>query len=121
MLRLLGITIVSIFLVGCASGPPTAEQFANADYGTPITQTDAEAKATALVRTFLKDPDSALFDWDQVERGWVRDVSLFGGELSFGYILRGQINARNGFGGYTGYKPYLFMFKNGEIVEVSFQ
>lgn len=118
MLRFLSITIVSAFLVGCAASPPTAEQLANADYGTPIAQADAEAKATAWLKTVLKDPESAQIDWGRVEQGWARHAPIDGGGLMFGYRMDAQINARNGFGGYTGYKAYLFIFKNGELKNV---
>lgn len=118
MLRLLGVAVVSVFLIGCASGPPTAEQLANADYGTPISQVDAEAKATTWLRSVLKDPESAQIDWGQVEKGWARHAPIDGGGLIFGYKMDAQINARNSFGGYTGYKPYLFMFKDGELKNV---
>lgn len=99
-------------LAACQTGPPTADELAAADYGTPITQEDAEAKATTWLGTVLKDPDSLRADWEPVQMGWQRD---FGGDLYFGYRLGGNINAKNSFGGYVGAQPYVFMFFNGAL------
>ncbi len=107
--------VLSLFLVGCASGPPTAEEFAKADYGTPITQQAAQDKAQSWLKGVLKDPSSAQYDWGTVQSGWARKAPIEGGKLIWGYRLEAKINARNSFGGYNGYKPYVFMFKNGEL------
>jgi len=107
--------VLSMFLVGCASGPPTAEEFAKADYGTPITQQAGQDKAQGWLKGVLKDPSSAQYDWGTVQQGWARTAPIEGGKLIFGYRLDAKINARNSFGGYNGYKPYLFIFKNGEL------
>jgi len=105
-------------LVGCASGPPTAEELAAADYGTPVSQEDAEAAANAWLEGHLKDPLSAQKRWKPVYQGWLREAPIHGGSFRFGYRLDGEINARNSFGGYTGFKPYTFMFHNGTIVSI---
>lgn len=102
---------------GCASAP-TAEQLANADYGTPMMQADAEAVAEEWLRYQLFDAESARFEWDGVERGWIREAPIHGGQLRFGYQLTGRINAKNRMGGYVGFKPYLFLFFDGEIGSV---
>jgi hypothetical protein len=52
----------------------------------------AEAKAAVVKR--LKDPDSARFS----------DLVKTGG----GYIVCGKVNAKNGFGGYTGAKSFAY-------------
>lgn len=109
------VVICSVGLVGCASGPPTAKELAAADYGSSITQSDAESKAKAFLRGTLKDPSSAEYDWGTVQRGYVRTAPIEGGKLIWGYKLDAQINAKNSFGGYTGFKPYVFMFKNGQL------
>jgi len=37
-----------------------------------------------------------------------------------GWKIVVDVNAKNGYGGYTGYVPYLFMLRNGAVVfEVS--
>lgn len=110
--------VVACAVSGCASGPPTAKELAGADYGRQISQSEAESTAQAWLKTTLKDPSSAEIDWGSVGPGWARDGALTGGALTFGYKLDAQINARNSFGGRTGYKPYVFMFRNGSLVGV---
>jgi hypothetical protein len=103
---------VLLAIAACQTGPPTAKELLAADYGSPITQEEAEAKAGAWLGTVLKDPDSLRASWEPVEKGWQRD---FGGDLYFGYRMAAGINAKNGFGGYTGAKAYVFMFFNGAL------
>jgi len=77
-----------VILGGCATGP-TAEQLASADYGAPITEVEAKAKAKAWVRGILKDPESARYEWDSFGQGWANQGLLYGG-------------------GYTGHRQYLY-------------
>ena len=107
--------LMSALLVGCASGPPTADELAKADYGSPISQQEAQSKAQSFIEGVLKDPSSAQYKWGTVGQGWARSAPIEGGKLTFGYKLDAQINAKNSFGGYNGYKPYMFMFKNGSL------
>lgn len=107
-----------VLVAGCASMPPTAEELARAEYGSPISQQEAEAKASAFLKQHLKDPDSAKIEWGTVQKGWMREAPIHGGQLRFGYILTANINAKNSFGAYIGYKPYQFIFLNGSVVSV---
>lgn len=120
MSRLLAIIVLvqCAFLNGCASGPPTQAEFAKADYGSSISQQDAQSKAEAFMRGILKDPMSAQYEWGSVERGWARDAPFSGGTLYWGYKLDARINARNSFGGYGGAKQYMFMFHDGDLIGV---
>ena len=104
-----------LVLAACQTGPPTEEELASADYGTPITQEDAEARATSWLGTYLRDPESLRAHWEPVVKGWQRD---FGGQLYFGYRMVGSINAKNGFGGYVGAEPFVFLFHNGALAHV---
>ena len=54
MLYLAGAFVVLVS--GCASAPPTNEELANADYGLPISQQEAEEKACIFLKRYLKDP-----------------------------------------------------------------
>ncbi len=112
------ITFALLFTAGCAGGPPTQEELANADYGTPISQEEAQTQATLFLQRVLNDPKSAKIQWANVRQGWVRKVPLSGGGLQFGYFLDANINVKNSYGAYIGYKPYKFIFYNGTIVSV---
>ena len=109
--------IVGLVLFGCV-GPPSAKQLENADYGQPISTSDARNLASAWLNQNLKDPDSARIEWGQVYKSWFRDAPAFGGRLYWGYSINAQVNAKNSFGGYTGLKPYRFMFRDGVLEHV---
>ena len=109
--------VLSVLSIGCASAP-SQEQLDTADYGSPISQLEAERKAKVWLKGHLKDPNSAEIDWGVVEPGWIRDAPIQGGGFVFGYRLDSQVNAKNSFGGYTGYKPYIFLFYYGEFKRI---
>lgn len=104
-------------LTGCASAP-SAEQIQNADYGAPANQEEAEQLAKNWLQGRLKDPYTAVYQWSPVYRGWMKDPPLLGGKMSAGYILEGSVNAKNGFGGYVGARPYKFIVHNGALAAV---
>ena len=61
-------------------------------------------KFRAVILTYLKDPDSAKIREDGVKRE--------GGEWVYWF----SINAKNSYGGYTGYKNYGVILRNGKEV-----
>lgn len=112
------ITFALLVIGGCAGGPPTQEELAKADYGTPISQEDAQERALEFLKRVLKDPDSAKIDWSPVSPGWWREAPVHGGSLKFGYILNANINGKNSYGAYIGNKPYRFIFFNRTLTSV---
>ena len=112
---LLAAAIAAASLTACVTAPTASEAVA-ADYGQPIAQADAEAKAQAYILARLKDPDSAKFTWQPIVKGW-REGS--GSKpVIYGYRLDGTVNAKNSLGGYTGGKAYSALFRDGQIVTV---
>ena len=103
-------------LTGCASGP-TAQQIAAADYGSPVDQEQAEAQVKLYFKGVLKDPYSAHYQFGRAYRGYVVGSAFEGRQLSAGYLLDTQVNAKNSYGGYTGYKSYRFLFQSGALVK----
>lgn len=112
------VTFIALILSACATGPPTQEEFSKADYGRVVTQGEAQPLAENYLSNRLKDPYSAQYEWGNVYKGWIRHAPIHGGGLVFGYILDVKVNARNSFGGYVGFKPYRFVYKNGNIVTI---
>ena len=102
-------------VASCQTGPPTTDELAHADYGSPISQEDAQAKATAWLQATLKDPDSMRAEWSPVKQGWQRETL---GDLHFGYRMAASVNAKNSFGGYVGARPYVFLLLDGTLVHV---
>ena len=63
-------------------------------------QWNAEIKARTIVRAYLKDPDSAEFKMKGMNGG----------------LVCGTVNARNGFGGYTGHTPFVANILDTEAI-----
>lgn len=104
--RLLATTLAGVLLFIMASAcflvPPTDAQMAGADYGTPISQEDAEAEATTWLESALNDPDELNVAWKPVVKGWHRSLLT---DPYFGYKLRATANS----------KKYVFLFFNEEL------
>lgn len=80
--------------------------------------TDEYVREYALeyLRRTLKDSESARYEWGAVERGnWKGATERFG---TPGWILNVSVNAKNSYGGYTGFTPYKFVYRSGWLVEV---
>lgn len=86
------------------------------EHGAPIEQADAEAAAVTLMAGILKDPASAVYVWDPVEPGWWKDGLFEGGTKHVGYLLRGTVNSKNSYGGYTGQTPVVFILRDGAVI-----
>ena len=119
--RLMVGLIVPIGLSACLStAPPTPEELASADYGASISQPEAQL----LVITFFAhypfpDPSSTRYEWwDKVKKGWIGKALQEGGGFEYGYMMGLRVNTKNTFGGYTGFKPYAFRFRDGVIESV---
>jgi hypothetical protein len=115
------ISIVLITLLiggfGCASVPQST-QMAQLDYGQPLTS-DYKAAIKIFMQMYLKDPESARYQFSQPHQGWAKEPPwAFNGPEYTGYFVLADVNAKNSFGGYTGAKPYLFVFKNNQLLKV---
>ena len=123
-------TLSSLFLLGaalaaCAPMPRTANQgwrpspteIRAADYGAYPSDYRAIVKRWYLQN--LKDPASARFGRitrplkEHAIRNQVRK------EAVYGYSVCARVNARNSFGGYTGFRTRWFLIRNGRIVRTS--
>lgn len=63
------------------------------------------ASVQSTVREMMKDPESAKFRRTETYR------TRFGDQ-----IVCGEYDARNSFGGYTGYDMYYFRLRNGQVM-----
>lgn len=103
------VAVASLSLTACASLQPLP---ASADFGPP--PVGFEAAITARMAPHLKDSESARYRFGPPRKGYRNQPIISGGEVSFvGYIVPFQINAKNGFGGYNGFKPYQAMVYGG--------
>lgn len=109
------IAFLAAFVSGCAVTPmPTPLQIALKDCGpAPV---DYKEQIEALIGFRLKDPESARYKYSIPEKGCVRSAPLQGSKLYFGWLVNVEVNAKNSYGGYTGYELYQTLFQDGEIV-----
>ena len=109
MIRLI-LGLSAILTVACATAP-TPEEAAAADYGPyPMGYEDVIKEH---MRGRLKDPYGAQCRFlNPPMKGWQR----LGGR-TFGWIVCADINAKNSYGGYIGFKRRYFMLRHGRIVK----
>lgn len=109
--------VAIVMIAGCASHPTTPD-------GRPQTLQDAgppPADPMAVVRGVLKyrlrDFDSAKIELDRAPRRVVMGSWLEhpGGA---GWELCPNVNAKNAYGGYTGYQRTFILWRNGSVVDV---
>lgn len=118
--RLICLALATAMLSGCMQDyyRPDTSNIAPTDYGSPIAQADAEAAAKEFLNARLKDAGSAIYQCYPVTTGVERDALIYGGGVWAGYELRCGVNAKNSFGGYTGFEPFTFMFHDSALVRV---
>jgi hypothetical protein len=113
------VCVALILLAGCAAMPViTDQQLATADYGAAVTQPEAEAMAKTWLNGYLKDPYSAVTQWEPVAKGIVTTSLLDGHRELPGYIMNGTVNAKNSYGGYIGARSFRFLFRDGKVERV---
>lgn len=101
--------------------PPTIAEQAAADYGAPPV-----SYKEAIARYF----DSTLKDPRSIQYGAISDPTkgffetrapvISGGKVTvtYGWLVKATINAKNSYGGYVGFKTYVFTFRGEEIANV---
>ena len=102
-------------LASCASGP-TQDQLAKADFGREISTTECTAMAEGVISDGLKDPSSAQFRKSQCTKGSWASVPLLGMGVEFGWLQRGEVNGKNSYGGYVGFRPYQVLIRDGAVI-----
>lgn len=103
---------------GCATVPPSASDIASIGYGAPLT-IDWQAAIKQWFLGYLKDPLTAQYIFAHPpQQGWARKPPIEGSQLLLGYAVLVRVNAKNSYGAYIGFQPYLFIFRNNQIVYV---
>jgi hypothetical protein len=107
LFRFFGLLILS----ACATGTPNA-----ADIG-PVPTIDPDQEVKSRLELILIDSDSAKYRRvGGPVPGRAQQALLLGGQVVEGWGYCYLINAKNRLGGYTGYTPYYFVFRNNTIV-----
>ena len=68
--------------------------------------------------SMLKDPDSAKYQFKEPYKAYVTHYpdQLFPDKTEYGWIIRVGVNAKNSFGGYTGYQLYRFLVRDEKLI-----
>lgn len=67
----------------------------------------------------LKDPDSARYKFGQPVRAYSNGGLIFGGKVEWaGYLVDVNVNGKNSYGGYSGFRPYMALFSGNQLVRI---
>jgi hypothetical protein len=107
--------LIVAILQGCVSSAKLDQAtLEGADFGAYPENYEEIIKQLFLV--ILKDPLSAQYEISKPYKGYLREAPILGGDArEFGYIIETRVNAKNSFGGYTGYKLRRYFYKNGRL------
>lgn len=98
-------------LAGCAGAFEPLP--ANTAFGQP--PANIEAPIRDYFESTLKDPESARFRFSTPQKAHANWGLIDGGKIRWvGYLVRVDVNAKNSFGGYVGFKPYMALFWGDE-------
>lgn len=107
--------LATSILSGCSSAP-TQQQLTNADYGRDTEASECVRITEQTISNGLKDPSSAMFRHSQCVKGYWSSVPIMGMGVAFGWLQAGQVNAKNSYGGYVGFRQYQALIKNGQVI-----
>lgn len=92
---------------GCAASPELVSQFS---YPQNPPQVDV-IKIQVNMASYLKDPYSAQINFGAPYHAYLKKPLIAGGGMAwYGWAVDANINAKNSFGAYTGFRPYHVMF-----------
>lgn len=111
-MRFLLLTAIFTVLAGCATNL-TMEQWQNADYGQKLDSSVYVAYIQQSVQSRLIDPDSLKLSCAEARKGWAKDINQ---PHQFGWVVYCEVNAKNKFGGYTGAKHYIYLFRGDKVL-----
>lgn len=104
------IVTVTLLIISCAT-PPTKQELENLNYGVPPKDETVGQIYEEAVKKILLDPSSIQTrNVYPPKKFW----SKHSGSLRGFWIICGEVNAKNRFGGYTGFKPEIVWFSYGQ-------
>lgn len=100
------LVIVSLLLLSNCASKPTMEELSKADYGKFVDSPKCLEIAKTFISIKMKDPSSVQYNNVYCTQGWQGKVPILGVPNTYGYRFTGNINAKNSYGGYTGFLPF---------------
>ncbi len=71
------------------------------------------------IRSRMKDPVSTRFNHASCKRGYFYKFTGYSQPKPiYGYVYQGEVNGKNSYGGYVGFKKYYALVKDGRVVEL---
>lgn len=111
--------IIAMIAALCLSA--CAGSFARPDPAAPVAPPPAnfeEAIRAHMMQT-LFDPFTAQYQFGRPYRAYANNGLVYGGEVIWnGWAVDFQVNAKNRFGGYVGYTPYVAVFDGDTVRRV---
>ena len=116
-------TMLALFLSGCgvAYNAKRSQMLNTAtvsDYGSRP-PTDHQEFEMQIIRAGLKDPDSAKFEFGDVARDAIQSGFMSPTPILI-WRTYVRVNAKNSYGGYTGFQPYHFAWRDGKIFAIAY-
>lgn len=97
------------FIAACATSI-TQEAIDAATFGPEPLREEYMTIIQGHMREIALDPESIILNCLDATKGWAR--RRVSDEPTFGWIVACDVNGRNSFGGYTGNRPYVFIFND---------
>jgi hypothetical protein len=104
--------LFGIFLAGCASQP--SKPAAPVDIGQAPDSKISSGIIAAQLRKAVNDPESLRINCDDARKGWLKD-NMFRPAVQ-GWVIHCEVNPKNRFGGYDGYRSVVYLFRGNRLV-----
>ena len=116
---------IALSLAGCATGPgmmdfpapPSQQQISSASYGD--LPSNYKEQVTKYVSATLLDPYSAKIEIGKPYKAYSQNNTAAGGLVRYGWAVPVMTNAKNAYGGYTGYQPTYLIFDHGTMYDAT--
>lgn len=106
--------VLGLLLAGCYL-PPSQEEWNAADFGPPPGD-DYQDQIKKRMESVLLDPFTAQYKFENPpQHAWYRKPD---DSFGFGWGIFFQVNAKNSFGGYAGWKLWLATFDHGVLTAI---
>jgi hypothetical protein len=107
-MKIYGLLVVAAgFMSGCTTSVNSTD-IENAHYPQKPSAQETDSMIRGYLAGVLKDRDSLKLECTATRKGWARQFRDRTPE--FGWVTPCMVNAKNSFGGYTGNKPYVFLY-----------
>lgn len=107
------IILAALALAGCGTF-----QELSPDAPFPMKPRDPQAAVQTYFANTLRDPESARYTFGELYRAQCNEGLAWGGKVTWwGWAMEVGVNAKNGYGGYTGTQPYTVVFNGMNVFD----